>query len=98
MKYCGIKRISPNLSERDSRNDFNPNNEPYQSLGSRIKASLEYGADIGSPAVVQYDKDDTDEVDILTDPNHDFFDIAEHYHMNVEAKPIEIKKEDSSNE
>lgn len=86
MKYCGIKRIAPQMRTVDTENFFNPNGEPYQSLGDRIRASLEYGADIGSPAVVQFDADDTDEVDILTDPNHDFFDIAEHYQQNVQPQ------------
>lgn len=86
MKYCGIKRIAPQMRDAEYRNFFNPNGDPYQSLGDRIKASMEYGADIGSPAVVQYDAEDTEEVDILTDPNHDFFDIAEHYQQNVQPQ------------
>lgn len=86
MKYCGIKRIAPQMRDAEYRNFFNLNGEPYQSLGDRIKASLEYGADIGSPAVVQYDNEDTEEVDILTDPNHDFFDIAEQYQQDVKPQ------------
>lgn len=86
MKYCGIKRIAPQMRDTEFRNFFNPRGELYQSLGDRIKSSLEYGADIGSPAVVQFDADDTVEVDILTDPNHDFFDIAEHYQQNVQPQ------------
>lgn len=83
MKYCGIKRV-PNVSTpRTFSNDFNPNNEPYESLGDKIKASLQYGSDIGSPAVVQYDPEDTEDVDVLTDPNHDFFDIAEEYQTKI---------------
>lgn len=83
MKYCGIKRVPRVACTLPISNDLNPDNEPYESLGEKILASLEYGSDIGSPAVVQYDPSDTDDVDVLTDPNHDFFDIAEEYQTKI---------------
>lgn len=66
-------------------NTFNPNNEPYQSLGDQILKAVHYGSDVGAPAIVQYDDPDTDQVDVLTDSNHDFFDIAEQYGEHVAA-------------
>ena len=89
MKYCGIDRMSAPLASADARNFYNPNNEPYQSLGERIRSAVEYGSDLGSPAVVQYDSDDSDDVDVLTDPNHDIFDIAESFQQNLTpATPV----------
>lgn len=87
MIYCGMKRVLPIVVDRDgkSENVFNPKNEPFRSLGDMIDSALEYGIDIGSPAVVQYDETDANEVDVLTDPNHDFFDIAESFGREVDA-------------
>lgn len=64
-------------------NIFNPNNEPFESLGDKILTAIHYGSDIGTPATVQYDKSDTDDVDVFTDPNHDFFDIAEEFKNRI---------------
>ena len=86
MNYCGIKRIPAPVAQGDSRNLFNASGAPYESLGSRIRSSLQYGTDVGSPVVVQFDSPDSEEVDVLTDPNHDFFDIAEQYQQEV--KPV----------
>ena len=89
MKYCGIERMSAPLASADARNFYNPNNEPYQSLGERIRSAVEYGSDLGSPAVVQYDPDDSDDIDVLTDPNHDIFDIAESFQQDLTpATPV----------
>lgn len=79
MKYCGIMRPLNVSRVVTTKNVFNANGEPYQSLGDKILSAIHYGSDVGTPAVVQYDKETTDQVDILTDPNHDFFDIAEQY-------------------
>lgn len=79
MKYCGIERMSAPLASADARNFYNPKNEPYQSIGERIRSAVEYGSDLGSPAVVQYDSNDSEDIDVLTDPNHDIFDIAESF-------------------
>ena len=83
MKYCGMSRPANMVRANDDKNIFNPQNEPYNSLGDQILQAVHYGSDVGTPAVVQYDNPDTDEVDVLTDPNHDFFDIAEQYGEQV---------------
>ena len=93
MKYCGIKRLGVVGWPIDSANNFNPKDERYQSLGDKIRESVEYGADIGSPAVVQFDEEGNEMVDILTDPNHDFFDIAEEYGMKVDT-PVPPKADE----
>lgn len=87
MKYCGIKKTAPLSYAGFEVNPCNRKGEPYQSLGSKIRSAIEYGSETGAPAVVQYDAPDTDEVDILTDPNHDFFDIAEEYSSQFVATP-----------
>lgn len=83
MKYCGMSRPINTVRTNNVDNIFNPKNEPYQSLGDQILNAVQYGSDVGTPAVVQYDDPDTDAVDVLTDPNHDFFDIAEQYGEQV---------------
>lgn len=87
MKYCGIKRKAANPTLTPMSNKFNRNDEPYQALGDQIISSIEYGSEIGSPAVVQYDPSDTDEVDVMTSPDHDYFDIAEQFGGNVSPAP-----------
>lgn len=75
--YLGISRPVMARIMSSSKNHFNPSETPYVSLGDTIAKALQYGADVGSPAVVKYDPDDTSDVDILTSPDHDFHDIAE---------------------
>lgn len=81
--YCGIKRVKTSRCKRSNSNTnvFNPKNEPYVSLGDQIVAALEYDSQLGSPAVVQYDNDTADGVDVLTSPDHDFNEIAEQFGM-----------------
>lgn len=78
MNYCGIKR--PGFASVGSNgNPFNKRGAIYEDLGDKILKSIEVGADLGSPESVKYDEKDQKGVDVLTDPNHDFFDIAEDY-------------------
>lgn len=96
MKYAGMKRPINVTTASTIKNTFNPNNEPYESLGDKILTAAHYGSDIGTPAVVQYDKSDSEDVDVFTDPNHDFFDIAESYgkQMHNPAPPAPAPTEE----
>ena len=87
MNYCGVKKATAVAFTGFKTNPMNANGEPYESLGDKILSALDYGTDSGTPAIVQYDDADTDEVDVLTDPNHDFFDIAETYQTEVAPTP-----------
>lgn len=78
MKYCGVEK--PRLRGFvENVNPFNERGISAESLGDKILKSVEFGADLGSPVPVKYDADGQDGVDVMTSPNHDFFDIAEHY-------------------
>lgn len=88
MKYCGIKRRVGRLATTCAKNRFNKDNEPYTSLGEKIRASLEYGSDVGSPVPVQYDPSDMEDVDVMTSPDHDFFDIAEEFGSKTATNPL----------
>lgn len=93
MKYCGIKRRCGRLATTSSSNKFNKDNAPYQSLGEKIRASLEYGSDVGSPVAVQYDPSDVEDIDVMTSPDHDFFDIAEEFGSKTSSNPIPKSEE-----
>lgn len=88
MKYCGIRRRVGRLATTCDSNKFNKDNEPYTSLGDKIRSSLEYGSDVGSPASVQFDPSDTEDVDVMTSPDHDFFDIAEEFGSKPSSNPL----------
>lgn len=87
MKYCGIER--PNRSSalsakstEDAQGIFVKEPVIAKSLGQRIVEAIYTGADIGTSVPVTYDNPDDSpnrEVDVLSSPNHDFFDIAEHF-------------------
>lgn len=78
MKYCGIsKPLKMSVGSRPSM--FNRRGVIAESLGDKILKSIEMGADLGAPEPVKYDEQGQDGVDVMTDPNHDFFDIAEQY-------------------
>lgn len=63
----------------------------FETLGDKIIAASKYGSDMGVSMSVSYDENaDPDsknykhEVDVLGDPNFDFFDIAEQFGEMVE--------------
>lgn len=59
-------------------------------LGDKIRSALDKGADLGVRVSVSYDEKDAVDVDILSSPNHDFFDIADEVGRMVEqAAPRE---------
>lgn len=95
MKYCGITRVVSSVRAQVVGNVFNPKDEPYKSLGDQILEAFHYGSDIGSPAVVNYDPADVESVDVMTDPNHDFFDIAEQYGEAMVPPPTPVSDEPS---
>lgn len=78
MKYCGIERPLK-MSVRGRVSKFNERGVIAEKLGDKILMAVEMGADLGSPASVKYDEVGQEGVDVMTSPNHDFFDIAENY-------------------
>lgn len=89
MNYCGITRKHLRTKVCASNNVFNAQNNVYESLGEKIIKAVEYGSEIGAPATVQYDESTTDDIDVMTSPDHDFFDIAEQFgeRVNTPAPP-----------
>lgn len=57
--------------------DLNSSGEEFSTLGDKILNSLEYGSNLDNSASVSFDDDNAEGVDILSSPNHDFFDIVE---------------------
>lgn len=78
--YCFQHYAVKGVKRNPNPKAFNVSGRSYESLGDRITKSLEIGADLGSPAVVNYAEfDDMDNVDVMSSPNHDMFDIAEQF-------------------
>lgn len=87
MKYFNVKkprRYSPSCVRRSSLDDTGGE---FETLGVKILRSFELGADLGAKIAVNYDDENSDDVDVLTSPNHDFFDIAEEFQQMVEQTP-----------
>ena len=57
-------------------NPLCPNYEKAVCLGDQIRMAAMYQTEIGAPVSVQYDSPDTDSVNAMTSPDHDFFDLA----------------------
>lgn len=92
MKYLGVNKALNRSRAIRTDNPFNRKSLPYKSLGAQIIEAVKYGSEIGAPAVVQYDEADSEAVDVLTSPDHDFFDIAEQFGQEV-ATPAPLKTE-----
>ena len=75
--------------------DFNPVGDDFQTLGSKILSAVQYGSDLVNSIPVTFDDEDSEDVDILSSPNHDFFDIAEVTGEMIEASnvPTDTQKE-----
>lgn len=65
---------------------LNTGSVAFETLGDKIVKAFSYGADMGVQVSVQYDenvdpdsKEYNHEVDVLSEPNADFFDIAEQF-------------------
>lgn len=80
---------------------LNTGSVSFETLGDKIVKAFSYGADMGEQVSVQYDcnvdpesKDYKHEVDVLSEPNADFFDIAEQFGEMVEqsAPPQETNE------
>lgn len=68
--------------------DFNPTADEFSTLGDKILSAVNYGSDLGNTVTVDYDEDDINGVDVLSSPNHDFFDIASEFGELVEAQAV----------
>lgn len=89
MKYFGITRPKSLRSPRMSipLPTLCDTADEFETLGVKILRSLELGADLGAKIAVNYDDENSDDVDVLTSPNHDFFDIAEEFQRMVDQTP-----------
>lgn len=88
MKYFGISRPSkPRRSFVPGITSLCDTGDEFETLGVKILRSLELGADLGAKIAVNYDDETSDDVDVLTSPNHDFFDIAEEFQQMVDQTP-----------
>lgn len=83
--YFGVKRLV--YSHHKSNNPFNKDGSEFCTLGDKILKATKYGADIGSPVTVTGDAEDENGVDVLSSPNHDFFDIADEFGRLVDLTP-----------
>lgn len=103
MQYFGIKRNTASAPhDASNANPFNddPMDDVGCLLGSKIIECFVDGADLGVQVTPSYDEEVMDDstnhdVDLLSSPNHDFFDIAETGHL-VEAmpsQPVETKED-----
>lgn len=78
MKYCFVEK--PKMQSLGvTANRFNERGIIAEKLGDKILKAIEFGADLGSPAQIKFDDKGQDGVDVMTSPNHDFFDIAENF-------------------
>lgn len=89
MKYCNVQRPSRVASQScaSAHNIFNRDDEPFETLGSKILRAINQGADLGSPVPVSFDEDESSELDILADANHDLEDIQEKFGNRSEVDP-----------
>lgn len=89
MKYCNVQRPSrvASVSCASAHNIFNRDDEEFETLGSKILRAINQGADLGSPVPVSYDEDESAELDILADANHDLEDIQEIFGNREEVDP-----------
>lgn len=82
--YFGVRRCV--CSHNRSNEPFNKDGSTFETLGDKILKATKYGADLGSPVVVSGDSEETG-VDVISSPNHDFFDIAEEFGRLVDLTP-----------
>lgn len=65
----------------------NADNTKFETLGDKIISAAKYGSDIGNSVPVTFDDaDNKTAVDVLSSPNHDFFDIAETFGKMVDLR------------
>lgn len=76
----------------ECKSDYGTTDEVFKTLGDKIVECSQYGADIGSSVKVDYDTSDvvdgakdSHDVDIMSSPNVDFFDIYEESGHMVEV-------------
>lgn len=89
-RYCGIERVSCGAYIAPDVSFVESSDEVGCTLGDKIVQAALYGADLGPSVSVSYDESvnddsDTHEVDMLSSPNMDFFDIAEQSGHLVES-------------
>lgn len=77
------------------KSTFQKTDSTFSTLGDKIMQAAKYGADLGAPVSVTYDEADSSDVDILSSPNHDFFDIAEEFGKMVDltTPPANVENE-----
>lgn len=93
--YFGVSRQV--ASHRRFNEPFNKDGSTFETLGDKILKATKYGADIGSPVTVSGDADDENGVDVLSSPNHDFFDIADEFGCLVDLTPkADVSGDDST--
>lgn len=78
------KKYVKSGTKRSSNVSFNTNGSEFKTIGDKIHRALLYGEDVGLSMSVDYDDEDSNEVDVLSSPNHDFHDIAEQFGEMVE--------------
>lgn len=78
--------------------DFNPVGDEFTTLGDKILSAINYGSDLGNTVPVDYDEDDINGVDVLSSPNHDFFDIAEEFGEMIEERAVPVASQDKETE
>lgn len=96
--YCGVARPGYNLlpssdNREECRNIFNPLDAPARTIGEQFLESMHNGVSPDVARDIGYDSEDKVGVDILTSPNHDFFDIAEQVGKLVESPSAVVTEE-----
>lgn len=88
--YCGIKKprfccIPSAPTPKECSDRFTKFDKEFQTIGAQIIESFATGVTPAMSAQIGYDKKDTPGVDVLSSPNHDFFDIAEEFATVAES-------------